>query len=186
MTIPVLFGIALIAVAIVGWAISLYNVLVQQRMLVKEATADVETLLKKRFDMIPNLVNTVKGYAKHEEGVLTKVTELRAKMQGASGSMAEMSAINNEMTSTLKSLFAVAENYPNLKADSSFLQLQTQLSDLETEIQKSRRYYNATVQEYNTKIQVFPNVLIAGIMKFTPAEFFAAADEEKENVKVEF
>ena len=108
MTIPVLFGIALIAVAIVGWAISLYNVLVQQRMLVKEATADVETLLKKRFDMIPNLVNTVKGYAKHEEGVLTKVTELRAKMQGASGSMAEMSAINNEMTSTLKSLFAVA------------------------------------------------------------------------------
>ncbi len=107
-------------------------------------------------------------------------------MQGSSGSIAEMSALNNEMTSTLKSLFAVAENYPNLKADASFLQLQSQLSDLETEIQKSRRYYNATVQEYNTKIQVFPNVLIAGIMKFTPAEFFTAADEEKQNVKVEF
>jgi LemA protein len=182
----VLFGVAAIAVAIVFIAISLYNVLVQQRMLVKEASADIETLLKKRFDMVPNLVNTVKGYAKHEEGVFTKVTELRTKMQASGGSMAELSALNNEMTSTLKSLFAVAENYPNLKADASFLQLQNQLSDLETEIQKSRRYYNATVGEYNTKIQVFPNVLLANLIKFTPAEFFAAADEEKEPVKVEF
>lgn len=182
----VLFGIAAIAVAIAFFAISVYNVLVQQRMLVKEASADIETLLKKRFDMVPNLVNTVKGYAKHEEGVFTKVTELRTKMQAASGNVAEMSEVNNEMTAALKTLFAVAENYPNLKADASFLQLQNQLSDLETEIQKSRRYYNATVSEYNTKIQVFPNVLIAGLMKFTPADFFAAAEEEREPVKVEF
>lgn len=186
MTLPILFGIAVIAVAIVFFAVNLYNLLIQQRMLVKEASADIETLLKKRFDLIPNLINTVKGYSKHEEGVLTKVTELRTRMQSASGNIAEMSAVNNEMTSTLKSLFAVAENYPNLKADASFLQLQAQLSDLETELQKSRRYYNATVGEYNTKLQVFPNVLVAGMMKFTPVEFFAAADEEKQNVKVEF
>ncbi len=182
----VLFGIAVIAVALVAFAVSLYNVLTQLKMTVKEASADIETLLKKRFDMVPNLVNTVKGYSKHEEGVLTKVTELRTKLQGSTGGVAEMSTLNNEMTSTLKSLFAVAENYPNLKADASFIQLQAQLADLETEIQKSRRYYNATVGDYNTKIQVFPNVLIANMMKFTPADFFAAAEEEKENVKVEF
>ncbi|WKZ24154.1 MAG: LemA family protein [Candidatus Dojkabacteria bacterium] len=182
----VFFGIAIIAVAIVFYAINLYNVLVQQRMVVREASADIETLLKKRFDLVPNLVNTVKGYAKHEEGVFTKVTELRTQMQEASGDMAKLSEINNQMTQTLKSLFAVAENYPNLKADASFLQLQAQLADLETEIQKSRRFYNATVGDYNTKLQVFPNVLFVGIFKFTPAEFFAAADEEKQNVKVEF
>lgn len=186
MTIPILLGIAVIAVAIVFFAVTLYNSLVQLRMLVKESSSDIETLLKKRFDMVPNLVNTVKGYAKHEEGVFTKVTELRTRMQSTSGNMAEMSALNNEMTSTLKSLFAVAENYPNLKADASFLQLQAQLSDLETEIQKSRRYYNATVTEYNTKLQVFPNVLFVGLLKFTPAEFFTASEEEQQNVKVEF
>ena len=182
----IIWVIIVVAALIIFWLIGVYNSLIKLRNQTDEAWSDIDVQLKRRYDLIPNLIETVKGYAKHEEGVLTKVTELRAKMQGASGSMAEMSAIKNEMTSTLKSLFAVAENYPNLKADSSFLQLQTQLSDLETEIQKSRRYYNATVQEYNTKIQVFPNVLIAGIMKFTPAEFFAAADEEKENVKVEF
>lgn len=182
----ILLGIIVLAVAIIAWAISLYNVLVQQRMLVKEATADVETLLKKRFDLVPNIVSTVKGYAKHEEGVFTKVTELRTKFEKSSGDMSELSAVNNEMTSTLKTLFAVAENYPDLKANASFLQLQAQLSDLETEIQKSRRYYNATVKEYNTRLQVFPNVLIAGLLKFTPAAFFEAAEEEKENVKVEF
>ncbi|MCC7304269.1 LemA family protein [bacterium] len=186
MTLPIILGVIVITLALVVYAINLYNTLVQQRMLVKEASADIETLLKKRFDLIPNLVNTVKGYAKHEDGVLTKVTELRAKMQGASGNVAELSAINNEMTSTLKSLFAVAENYPSLKADASFLQLQGQLAELETEIQKSRRYYNATVSEYNTKLQVFPAVLFVGMLKFTPAEFFAAAEEEKENVTVEF
>ena len=181
-----LFGIAIIAVAVIFFAVSLYNMLVQQRMLVKEASADIETLLKKRFDMVPNLVSTVKGYAQHEEGVFTKVTELRTKMDSASGKMAELSAVNNEMTSTLKTLFAVAENYPTLKADASFIQLQNQLSDLETEIQKSRRYYNATVTEYNTKIQVFPNVILANMMNFKPEEFFTAAEEEKQNVKVEF
>jgi len=182
----VLLGIGVILVAVFVWAISLYNVLVQQRMLVKEASADIETLLKKRFDMVPNLVSTVKGYAKHEEGVFTKVTELRTKFESSSGDMAKLSEVNNEMTSTLKTLFAVAENYPTLKADASFLQLQAQLSDLETEIQKSRRYYNATVKEYNTRLQTFPNVLIVGFLKFTPAEFFEAAEEEKQNVKVEF
>jgi LemA protein len=182
----VALGIGVLVFAIIAWVISIYNILVQQRMLVKEASADVETLLKKRFDLIPNLVNTVKGYAKHEEGVFTKVTELRTKFEKSSGNMEELSAVNNEMTATLKTLFAVAENYPNLKADASFLQLQSQLSDLETEIQKSRRYYNATVKEYNTRLQVFPNVLIVGFLKFTPAAFFEAADEEKANVKVEF
>lgn len=183
---PVLFGIAVIAIAIVLWGVGIYNLLIQLRMAVKEAAADIETLLKKRFDLVPNLVNTVKGYAKHEDGVLTKVTELRAKMGNASGDMKALSEVNNELTGTLKTLFAVAESYPDLKANASFLQLQQQLADLETEIQKSRRYYNATVTEYNTKIQVFPNVLLAGVMRFTPEVFFSASEEEQQNVKVEF
>lgn len=183
---PILFGIAVIAVAIVLWGIGIYNILIQLRMSVKEASADIETLLKKRFDMVPNLVNTVKGYAKHEDSVFTKVTELRAQMAGASGNMKELSDINNQLTGTLKTLFAVAENYPELKANTSFMQLQQQLSDLETEVQKSRRYYNATVTEFNTKIQVFPNVILAGFLKFTPEEFFSASEEEQQNVKVEF
>ncbi len=182
----VFIGIAVIAVALVVFGISVYNMLIQLRMNVREASADIETLLKKRFDMVPNLVNTVKGYAKHEESIFTKVAELRSRIGEASGNMAELSQLNNEMTSTLKTLFAVAENYPELKANAGFLQLQQQLSDLETEIQKSRRYYNATVGDYNMKIQIFPNVIVASLLKFTPAEFFAAAEEEKQNVRVEF
>lgn len=186
MTSTILLGIAVIAVLVVVYAISVYNMLVQQRLIVKEASADIETLLKKRFDMIPNLVNTVKGYTKHEEGVFTKVTELRSKMSGSSGDVATLSAVNNEMTAALRTIFAVAENYPQLKADTSFIELQHQLADLETEIQKSRRFYNATVGDYNVKLQTFPTMIVANLMKFTPAEFFAAADEEKQNVKVEF
>jgi len=182
----IVFGLLVIVAALAMYITNLYNLLVKQRMVVKEASADIETMLKKRFDMIPNLVNTVKGYAKHEEGVFTKVAELRTSMGQASGDMAKMSDVNNQMTATLKTLFAVAENYPELKADASFLQLQGQLTDLETEIQKSRRFYNATVGNYNTKLQTFPNVLFVGMLKFKAEPFFSIDDEEKKNVKVEF
>ncbi len=177
----ILFIIVVIGILFIG----VYNSLIQLRIDVREASADIDTLLKKRFDLIPNLVNTVKGYAAHEKSVFEKVTELRSKM-GNAQSMEEKADVNNQMTQTLKTLFAVAENYPELKADASFIKLQTDLGDLETEIQKSRRFYNATVGEFNTKIQVFPNVLVAGMLGFTAEKFFQAADEEKENVTVQF
>lgn len=182
----ILLGLVVIAIIGVMFVIGIYNSMVQMRLAVREASADIETLLKKRFDLIPNIVATVKGYAKHESETLEKVTSLRAQMASANGDMEALSNVNNEMTKTLKTLFAVAESYPDLKADTSFVALQNELSNLETEIQKSRRYYNATVGEYNVKIQVFPNVLIAPMLGFTPAKFFEAEEEEKKNVKVEF
>jgi len=181
-----LLTIVLLIVVVIGvFVISIYNSLIKLRLDVREASADINTLLKKRFDLIPNLVNTVKGYAAHEKSVFEKVTELRAKM-GEAQTMEDKAQVNNEMTKTLKTLFAVAENYPELKADASFLKLQTDLGDLETEIQKSRRFYNATVGEYNTKIQLFPAVLLAGVLGFLPEKFFEVSDEEKENVTVQF
>ncbi|WKZ29953.1 MAG: LemA family protein [Candidatus Dojkabacteria bacterium] len=176
--------IALIA-CIAMWLVAVYNTLVQLRTNVKESASDIETLLKKRFDLIPNLVSVVKGYAKHEKEVFERITELRSQMGNAAG-IEEMSQINNQMTSALKTLFAVSENYPELKANESFLKLQVDLGELETEIQKSRRFYNANVREYNVKLEIFPNVLVASYMNFKPAEFFAADEEEKKNVKVEF
>lgn len=179
----ILICLTVIVIVVVG--IAVYNNLVKLRVLVEEAWSGIDVQLKKRFDLIPNLVNTVKGYAKHEEGVFTKVTELRSSI-GNAESVEERVDLENQLSGTLKTLFAVSENYPELKADSSFLKLQGELSEIEDELEGARRYYNGTVREFNLKIQSFPINLVAGMFGFKSRAFFEAEEEAKENVKVDF
>jgi len=174
-----------IIVAVVFWLILTYNGLITLRNRVKEAWSDIEVQLKRRYDLIPNLVNTVKGITKHEEGVFTKVTEARAAAMQAK-TPAEHAKTENMLSETLKSLFAVAENYPDLKASQNFLQLQKELADTENKIQASRRFYNGIVRDFNTKIEVFPTNVIAGMLGFKAAEFFDAPDEVHETPNVKF
>ena len=176
--------IAVIA-AIVLWIIFAYNKLITMRNRTDEAWSDIDVQLKRRYDLIPNLVETVKGYAAHESGVFQKVTEARAKAMQATG-LADKAQAENALSQTLKSLFAVSENYPELKASQNFLQLQDELSDTENKIQAARRFYNGNVRDFNTAIQVFPTNIIAGQLKFTAKQFFEAAGEEKQNVSVKF
>lgn len=154
-------------------------------MRVSEAFSQIDVQLKRRTDLIPNLVETVKGYAAHERELLEKITQERASLMSAKG-VAEKAEVNNQLTDTLKSLFAVAENYPNLKANENFGKLQDELSDTENKIAYSRQFYNTNVMEFNTKIAVFPNVFFARLLNFKPAEFFQTEEEEKKPVKVEF
>lgn len=178
--------IALIVIAIlVVWLIAMYNGLVRSRNRVDEAWSDIDVQLKRRYDLIPNLVNTVKGYATHEKGLFESVTEARTRAMNA-GTTEDRAQAENMLSGTLKSLFAVAENYPDLKANQNFLELQRELSDTENKIQASRRFYNGNVMDFNTKIQVFPTNVFAGMFNFTKRDFFEAAEAEKENVKVEF
>jgi len=177
--------ILLVVVLIVGLLIALYNKLAQQKVLVNEASADIETFLKQRYDMIPNLVEIVKGYAKHEQDTFTKVTEMRTKAMSA-GTLEEKMKYEKELSGAVTNLLAVAENYPELKANENFKELQTGLKDLEDNIQKSRRFYNGTVRDFNSMIAVFPNNLIAGIFGYKAMSFFEASEEEKENVKIKF
>lgn len=170
---------------LIMFAIGLYNGLVKLKVLVDEAWSGIDVQLKRRYDLIPNLVETVKGYAKHEKSTFEKVTELRSKAMSTTD-VAEKSKIENQLSATLKTLFAVAENYPELKANDNFRDLQATLSEIETEIQGARRYYNGAVRDFNTKIMVFPNSLIAGMLGFKAREFFEADEEEKKNVKVNF
>lgn len=183
------YGLIIILVVIVLialWLIGVYNGLIKLRNRVKEAWSDIDVQLKRRYDLIPNLMETVKGYMKHEENVLTKVTEARANAMQAQGIEAKGKA-ENMLSDTLKSLFAVAENYPDLKASQNFLQLQDEISDTENKIQASRRFYNGQVRDFNTKIEVFPTNLVAGLLKFKAWDFFAIGDEkERENVQVKF
>lgn len=177
--------ILIIAVAVFAFVWFLYNSLIRSRMRVSEAFSQIDVQLKRRTDLIPNLVETVKGYAKHEKDVFTKVTELRASLMSAKGPE-EKAQVNNQLSSTLKSLFAVAESYPELKASDNFKELQEELSDTENKIAYSRQFYNSVVLDYNTKLQVFPNVFFAKILNFKPAEFFAATEAERKEVKVSF
>ncbi len=172
-------------VLIVIWLVVIYNTLVQLRLRVKEAWSQIDVQLKRRSDLIPNLVETVKGYAKHEREVFEKVTQARSALISAKGPK-EAAAAENSLAGALKSLFAVAENYPELKASQNFLNLQEELSDTETKIAASRQFYNSVVLEYNTKIKIFPNFLLAQIFKFTPEEFFEAEEAEREKVEVKF
>lgn len=182
-------GIGLILLIIVAvviiWLIAVYNGLIRLKNRVDEAWSDIDVQLKRRYDLIPNLVNTVKGYAAHEREVFEKVTEARARAMGA-GTTADKAQAENMLSNTLKSLFAVAEAYPDLKANQNFLELQRELTDTEDKIQASRRFYNGNVRDFNIKIEVFPNNLIAGMLKFSKREFFETAEEQKEPVKVEF
>jgi len=182
-------GIGLILVIVLAvvllWAIAIYNGLIKLKNRVDEAWSDIDVQLKRRYDLIPNLVSTVKGYAAHEKEVFEKVTEARAKAMGA-GTTEDKAQAENALSNTLKSLFAVAEAYPDLKANQNFLELQRELTDTEDKIQASRRFYNGNVRDFNTKIEIFPNNIFAGILNFTKRQFFEAAGAEKEAVKVEF
>lgn len=181
----VLCVVAIVAIGLIAWGIGLYNGLIKLRNIVDEAWSGISVQLKRRYDLIPNLVETVKGYAKHEKGTLEKIAELRSSAM-QTDSVEQKGQIENQLTGALKTLFAVAENYPDLKANQNFLDLQKQLSEIEDNIQNARRYYNGTVRDFNTKIQIFPNSLIAGFLNFKAREFFEATEEEQKNVKVDF
>jgi len=174
-----------VIVVIVLFFITLYNGLVKLKLTVDEASADIETFLKQRYDMIPNLVEIVKGYAKHEKEIFENVAELRSKAMGAEN-LDEKMALEDELSKGIAKIFAIAEAYPELKANENFLSLQASLKDLEDNIQKSRRFYNGTVRDFNTKIAIFPNNLLAGMLGFKSMQFFEASEEEQKNVEIKF
>lgn len=170
---------------IVIFLVGLYNKLASQRVVVEEAASDIETFLKQRYDMIPNLVEIVKGYAKHEKETFAEVTGLRTKAMSA-GSLEEKMELEGQLEKGLSKIFAIAENYPELKANENFIQLQQTLENLENDIQKSRRYYNGAARDFNTMIVVFPNSIIANMFNFKKVAFFEATEDEKKNVEIKF
>ncbi|MDE1970541.1 MAG: LemA family protein [Patescibacteria group bacterium] len=175
-----------IIVLLVLWVIAAYNGLVRNKTRVDEAWSDIDVQLKRRYDLIPNLVETVKGYAAHENEVFTHVMDARAKALGAQ-SVPEKAAAENMMTGALKSIFALAEAYPQLRAVESFTKLQEELADTENKIQAARRFYNGNARDFNAQIAVFPTNLFAHMFGFTAREYFEIANaEEKEPVKVSF
>ncbi len=175
----------IIIVIIVIAFIAIYNGLVVKRTRVDNGWAQIDVQLKRRYDLIPNLVETVKGYAAHEKEVLEKIAELRSRAMGAK-SPQEAAEANNMLTSTLKTLFAVAENYPQLKANENFLKLQEELTATENKISFARQFYNDVVMDYNATIQKFPQTIIASMFNFKTREFFEAPAEERAAVKVKF
>jgi len=179
--------LVIIAVVVVlGFVlVGLYNGLVQGRLRVREAYSGIDVQLKRRASLIPNLVETVKGYAAHEKDVFENVTRARAMLQQA-GTPGQAAEANNMLTQTLRSLFAVAEAYPDLKANQNFLDLQHELSDIEEKIAYARQFYNSNVLSYNTKTATFPSVIFAGMFGFKPEEFFQAEEEARQDVKVSF
>ncbi|OGH87536.1 MAG: hypothetical protein A3J93_03340 [Candidatus Magasanikbacteria bacterium RIFOXYC2_FULL_42_28] len=180
----------LIPLAVLVWLVFMYNGLVRAKNRVDEAYSDIDVQLKRRYDLIPNLMETVKGYMTHEKNTMVKLTEARtaamAVHDNKNATLAEREKAENTLAGNLKTLFAVTENYPDLKASQNFLQLQDELSDTENKIQASRRFYNGNVRDFNIQIQVFPTNLFAGMMKFIKYEFFAATEGEKQNVQVKF
>jgi LemA protein len=174
-----------IIVVLVLWFVVAYNGFVALRNRAREAWADIEVQLKRRYDLIPNLVNTVKGYAAHESTAFEKVTEARAKAMQASGATAEHAEAENMLTGALKSVFAIAEAYPDLKANQNFLELQRELSDTENKIQAARRFYNGQVRDLATKIEQFPSNLVAKLFGFIPMAFFDIPDDGAESKPVE-
>jgi len=185
---PTLIILAIIVVIVLA-IIGMYNGLIRLKNRVDEAWSDIDVQLKRRFDLIPNLVATVKGYAAHEQGTFEKVIQARnATMSAmASGNIKQAAEAENALSGTLKSLFALSENYPDLKANQNFLELQKELTDTEDKVQAARRFYNGNVRDFNTKIEVFPTNIFANMLGFTKKEFFEIADAaEKEAVKVQF
>jgi LemA protein len=162
-----------------------YNGLVTLRNRVREAWSDIDVQLKRRYDLIPNLIETVKGYASHEKETFEKVIEARSKAMSANG-LKEKGEAENALSGTLKSLFALSESYPDLKASVNFLELQKELTDTEDKIQASRRFYNGNVMDFNTKLEMFPSNMIAQMFGFKVSEFFAAEEGEKATPKVSF
>ena len=176
---------AVLVLGMASYAIALYNKLVRLRIRCDESWAGIDAQLKRRADLIPNLVETVKGYAAHEKGLIEEVTNARARAI-AGGSLEERVAAEGMLSGALRNLFAVAEAYPELKANTNFLQLQESLSKIEDDIQLSRRYYNAVVRDYNSAIETFPGNLFAGVFGFTPRHYFEVSGDDKRPVKVSF
>jgi len=177
--------LGVIALMIVFYIWSLYNGLINLKTQIEEAMSQIDVQLKRRADLIPNLVETVKGYAKHEKGVFEEVTKARSALMNAK-TLDKKGEASDMLSGALGKLFAVAENYPQLKANDGFLQLQKELSDTEDKVAYSRQYYNSTVTTYNVRIQVFPNNMIANMLGFAAKQFFGATEEEKKSVKVSF
>ncbi|MFC1750364.1 LemA family protein [Pseudomonadota bacterium] len=181
----ILWIILAVVVVVILFMWGLYNSVIRLNNEVKNSFAQIDVQLKRRYDLIPNLIETVKGYAKHEKEVLENVTKARSAIMGAK-TVGEKAQANNQLTSTLKSLFAVAENYPQLKANENFMQLQEELTGTENKISYARQHYNDMVMAFNNKIQVFPSNIFARMFGFGPKESFETPAVEKENVKVKF
>ncbi|MFH1621125.1 MAG: LemA family protein [Patescibacteria group bacterium] len=180
-----LIWISVIIGVILIWAIFTYNGLVTLKNRTDEAWSDIDVQLKRRYDLIPNLVETVKGYASHESQTFEKVIQARNSAMSAQG-MANKAEAENQLSQTLKSIFALAESYPELKANQNFLRLQQDLTDTEDKIQAARRFYNGNVRDFNTKLQIFPTNLIGGVLGFVKREFFEIAEAEKTAPQVKF
>ena len=183
MSLPLILGG--VVVVLIIYLIATYNGLVVLKTRIQEALSGIDVQLKRRADLIPNIVETVKGYAAHEKSVLENVTMARSALMGAQ-SLKEKADADNQLTGTLKSLFAVAEAYPDLKANTNFIDLQRQLEDTEDKVAYSRQFYNSNVLEYNAKILMFPSNLIASSFGFTKFEFFEATEEERKKIEVKF
>ena len=183
----VIIGILLvIAIVIAVVIVVIYNSLVTARQMVKNAWSQIDVQLQRRFDLIPNLVETVKGYMEHEKGVLEKISELRSSWANAQ-TVSEKASLDNQLSESLKTIMAVSENYPNLKANQNFLELQTELTSTENRIAYSRQFYNDSVTRYNIKLETFPSNLIASMFHFKAEDLFVVDNEEaKKNVKVDF
>jgi LemA protein len=177
-----LYVVGCVVVIVLIYFLAAYNGLVRARNIVKDAWANIDTELKKRYDLVPNLVVAVQSYAGHEKSVLETVTQLRVQAMQAAGPT--KGGLENQFSGALKSLFAVAENYPDLKASQNFSQLQDELTQVENDIQSARAYYNAAVREYNTAIAVVPKNIVAGAFHFAPADYFQADAQEKNPVAV--
>ena len=169
------------------WVVFVYNGLIKFRNRVKEALSDIDVQLKRRYDLIPNLVETVKGYMQYEQSVLENVTKARTEAMNTGGNPLQRDKVENQLSNTLKTLFAVSENYPDLKANANFLDLQRELADTENKVQAARRFYNTMVLALNTKMQLFPANLIAEMLGFSEEKFFEVENNiEREPVKVKF
>ncbi|MBU0707701.1 LemA family protein [Patescibacteria group bacterium] len=185
MSTPLWIVIIAIVVLII-WFIGVYNSLIRLKNQTNEAWSDIDVQLKRRYNLIPNLVETVKGYATHEREVFEKVTQARSQAMGVQNP-ADKAKAENMLSGALKSLFAVAENYPGLKASENFAKLQDELSDTENKVQAARRFYNGNVRDFNTKLESFPNNMVAGMFGFNKREFFEIEDEgERKNPEVKF
>lgn len=181
----ILIGVVIVAVL---WVIAAYNKFIRLRTRADEAWSDIDVQLKRRYDLIPNLIETVKGYMNHERETLESVTKARTQAMGAQ-SVEEHAQAENMLTGALKSLFAVSESYPDLKANENFMELQRELTDTENKIQASRRFYNTNVRDLNITIESFPSNIIANLFKFAKREFFELGEDEeaaKDPVKVDF
>lgn len=177
--------IGVVVLGLVGWLVSIYNTLVKLRNMVQNSWAQIDVQLKRRFDLVPNLVETVKGYATHEKEVFEKVTEARSMVQTAQ-SVEQRQQAENTLTTTLRSLFAVAEAYPQLQANQNFMELQRELSDLESKIAFARQFYNDTTMKFNTETQTFPTNILAGMFGFQAMPYFQVEEGQRQAVQVKF